>query len=72
MRCNGRLHMAETAGAKLAKLLPVSVPSHCPLMRDAAKMLAQDLEQVEIKEPVIPVIHNADADVHSYNQPGCH
>lgn len=61
--------MAKTAGAKLAKLLPVSVPSHCPLMRDAAVLLARDLKQVEIKPPKIPVIHNADANLHGYHQP---
>ncbi len=49
---------AKAAGAKLAKLLPVSVPSHCALMRPAAERMRARLEQIEIKSPRIPVLHN--------------
>ena len=52
---------AKAAGAKLAKLLPVSVPSHCILMKPAADRLAQLLATITIKEPNIPVINNVDA-----------
>lgn len=59
---------SKAAGAKLAKVLPVSVPSHCALMRDAASGLAERLAAVPIAPPSIPVLHNtsvaeaADAD----------
>jgi len=50
--------LAKTAGAKRALPLPVSVPSHCALMKPAAEKLAGRLAQVEVKTPSIPVIHN--------------
>src|SRR5699024_3285785 len=49
----------KAAGAKRALELPVSVPSHCALMRPAAARLAKRLEAVEIKPPTLPVLHNA-------------
>ena len=49
---------SKAAGAKRAVLLPVSVPSHCALMRDAAAELAARLEQTELHRPSIPVLHN--------------
>lgn len=51
----------KTRGARLARLLPVSVPSHCSLMLPAAEALAQDLESVEVRPPAVPVLHNLDA-----------
>lgn len=51
---------AKEAGAKRALPLPVSVPSHCSLMKPAAKKLAESLKSVVIKQPQIRVIHNAD------------
>jgi [acyl-carrier-protein] S-malonyltransferase len=56
--------LAKEAGAKRVMPLPVSVPSHCELMRPAAEKLADDLMDVEIKSPMIPVIHNVDALTH--------
>lgn len=53
---------AKAAGAKRALPLPVSVPSHCSLMSDAAEQLAEKLKQIEIRMPQIPVIHNQNAD----------
>ena len=50
--------LAKAGGAKRALLLPVSVPSHCALMKPAAEKLAACLAEVEIKIPTIPVIHN--------------
>ena len=49
---------AKELGAKRALPLPVSVPSHCSLMRDAAEQLAAELEGVEVMQPEVPVIHN--------------
>lgn len=51
---------AKEVGAKRALPLPVSVPSHCSLMKPAADKLAEALKTVEIKQPQIRVIHNAD------------
>ncbi|WP_373740445.1 ACP S-malonyltransferase [Neisseria sp.] len=54
------MNAAKEAGAKRALPLPVSVPSHCSLMKPAANKLAEALESVEIKQPQIRVVHNAD------------
>ena len=59
--------LAKEKGAKRALLLPVSVPSHCALMRPAAERLAAYLESVTIHAPHIPVLHNAD--VKAYSDP---
>lgn len=59
------LHLAKTTGAKLAKKLPVSVPSHCLLMRSAADKLATYLENIKISAPKIPVVNNVDVAVYS-------
>ncbi|HFB2900599.1 TPA: ACP S-malonyltransferase [Neisseria gonorrhoeae] len=59
---------AKEAGAKRALPLPVSVPSHCSLMKPAADELAETLKTVEIKQPQIRVIHNAD--VAAYDDAG--
>lgn len=52
--------LAKEAGAKRALPLPVSVPSHCALMKPAADQLAKDLEGLELNAPTIPVINNVD------------
>ncbi|MBY5991075.1 ACP S-malonyltransferase [Ferrimonas balearica] len=50
----------KAAGAKRALPLPVSVPSHCELMKPAAEKLAEALAQIEVSAPSIPVINNVD------------
>ncbi|NBO10209.1 MAG: [acyl-carrier-protein] S-malonyltransferase, partial [Methylophilaceae bacterium] len=62
------MELAKEKGAKRALALPVSVPSHCALMKPAAIELAQYLESVTIDAGNIPVIHNAD--VLAYNDAG--
>lgn len=57
--------LAKTAGAKIAKRLPVSVPSHCELMRSAAQRLTTDLNAIPVSVPKIPVIHNVDVAQHT-------
>ncbi|MGR5262507.1 ACP S-malonyltransferase [Photobacterium damselae] len=52
--------LCKEAGAKRALLLPVSVPSHCELMKPAADKLAVALENMTFNTPAIPVINNAD------------
>lgn len=59
--------LAKAKGAKRAQLLPVSVPSHCALMRPAAEALAEQLANTRISAPQVPVIQNAD--VQSFSQP---
>jgi [acyl-carrier-protein] S-malonyltransferase len=59
--------LAKEKGAKRAILLPVSVPSHCALMKPAAEQLKSYLEGMQINAPKVPVIHNAD--VVSYSEP---
>jgi [acyl-carrier-protein] S-malonyltransferase len=49
---------ARELGARRAKALPVSVPSHCSLMRDAAARFAEELESIDIEMPGVEVIHN--------------
>jgi [acyl-carrier-protein] S-malonyltransferase len=51
--------IAKEKGAKRALVLSVSVPSHCALMKPAAAKLAAELEQIVIKQPDTPVVHNA-------------
>lgn len=50
----------KAAGAKRALPLPVSVPSHCALMKPAADKLALALENITFNAPVFPVVNNVD------------
>ncbi|KPN77980.1 MAG: ACP S-malonyltransferase [Shewanella xiamenensis] len=50
----------KAAGAKMAVALPVSVPSHCALMKPAADKLALALNDVQFNAPSITVINNVD------------
>ncbi|WP_133178118.1 ACP S-malonyltransferase [Shewanella decolorationis] len=50
----------KEAGAKMAVALPVSVPSHCALMKPAADKLAVALNDVQFNAPSITVINNVD------------
>jgi [acyl-carrier-protein] S-malonyltransferase len=52
--------LAKQAGAKRAMLLPVSVPSHCFLMKNAAEQLADRMEKINFSEAKIPIIQNVD------------
>ena len=53
--------LADERGAKRARILPVSAPFHCSLMKPAQDRLAADLEQLAFQNPVVPVACNADA-----------
>ncbi len=59
------IQAAKTLGAKRAVLLPVSVPSHCELMRPAAEELDVQLQTVTINPPKTALIHNVDVATHS-------
>ncbi len=52
--------LCKAAGAKRVLPLPVSVPSHCALMSDAAAKLATELEKVTFNSPTISVVNNVD------------
>lgn len=58
------MELAKAKGAKRAVMLPVSVPSHCSLMSQAAEKMRQRLELVALQLPTIPVLHNADVQQH--------
>ena len=62
------MELAKAKGAKRALPLPVSVPSHCALMKPAAEKLADYLKGVQVSTPKIPVMHNAD--VVAYQEAG--
>jgi [acyl-carrier-protein] S-malonyltransferase len=51
----------KAAGAKRAVILPVSVPSHCSLMDDAATIFANAVEAVNFSMGDVDVLHNVDA-----------
>lgn len=57
--------LCKAAGAKRALPLPVSVPSHCALMKDAADKLALELEKITFNTPIIDVINNVDVAIES-------
>jgi len=50
--------LADERGAKRAKILPVSAPFHCSLMKPAQERLATDLEALQFSAPGVPVICN--------------
>lgn len=50
--------LATEAGASRVVPLPVSVPSHCSLMKPAADQLAESLTSMDISMPSVPVLHN--------------
>lgn len=51
----------QAAGIRKTVKLAVSVPSHTPLMRDAALLLQEAIAATAWKSPDRPVIHNVDA-----------
>jgi [acyl-carrier-protein] S-malonyltransferase len=55
--------LAEEGGAKKAKILPVSAPFHCSLMKPAQDRLAEDLNALTVNPLSIPVVSNVDAQV---------
>jgi len=60
---NRAMALCKEAGAKRALPLPVSVPSHCALMKPAAEQLAAELESITIGTPAISVLQNVTAQV---------
>jgi [acyl-carrier-protein] S-malonyltransferase len=59
------MELAKAKGAKRALPLPVSVPSHCELMKPAAEKLRDYLQNVTVQTPLVQVLHNADVAAYS-------
>lgn len=59
------MELAKAKGAKRALMLPMSVPSHCSLLKGAAEKLRAQLDKVAVNAPAIPVLHNADVAAYS-------
>jgi len=55
--------LADERGAKRAKVLPVSAPFHCSLMKPAQDRLEDDLKKITMAKPVYPVACNVDAEM---------
>jgi len=53
----------KSSGAKRAIPLPMSVPAHCELMKDAADKFASFVDEVRFSDPKIPVIQNVDSNI---------
>ncbi|OYQ74071.1 ACP S-malonyltransferase [Wohlfahrtiimonas chitiniclastica] len=60
--------LAKEKGARKAMPLPVSVPSHCMLMKPAADRLAVDMAALTFNAPSIAVLHNVDVQSHTEAQ----
>ena len=58
------LAMLSERGVRKMVKLAVSVPSHTPLMRDAANRLAETMAGLHWQLPSLPVVQNVDATVH--------
>jgi len=52
------IELAKNHGAKRAIMLPVSAPFHCELMAPAAEKMKNELENIEIKPPIVPIVSN--------------
>ncbi|MDN3237238.1 ACP S-malonyltransferase [Pseudomonas sp. WAC2] len=57
------VELCKACGAKRAVPLPVSVPSHCELMRPAAERFAEAVNAIQWQQPSIPVVQNVNAGV---------
>ena len=53
--------IAKGRGAKRAVMLPVSAPFHCRMMEPAARAMAEALDDVELRDPVVPLVANVTA-----------
>lgn len=55
---------AEEAGARMAKLIPVSVPCHCHLLKGMAEEFTSFLQNVRWSSPQTAVISNVDLTIY--------
>lgn len=59
------MELAKAKGAKRAIMLPMSVPSHCSLLKGAAEQLRAYMNNVSVTASTVPVLHNADVAAYS-------
>lgn len=59
------IRLADDMGAKLAKVIPVSVPCHCSLLEETANKFQAALDEAKFRVPAIPVISNVDLSIYS-------
>lgn len=57
------LALLAERGVRKAVKLPVSVPSHTPLMREAANRLSETMAGLRWQAPRLPVVQNIDASI---------
>ena len=57
------IEVCKAKGAKRALPLPVSVPSHCALMRPAAERFAESVQALNWQMPAVPLVQNVSASV---------
>jgi [acyl-carrier-protein] S-malonyltransferase len=55
------VEIAKSRGVKRAMLLPVSAPFHCALMAPAADAMAEALDEVALRRPIVPLVANVTA-----------
>ncbi|MCV2506202.1 MAG: ACP S-malonyltransferase [Candidatus Lightella neohaematopini] len=60
--------ICKKLGAKYTKILPISVPSHCILMKPVAKIFRRYLEKIQFNNFTIPIIHNTHSSINSCNK----
>jgi len=58
------IQLAISKNARLAAVIPVSVPCHCPLLKEAASLFEEYLQRAPFKVPSLPVISNVDVSVY--------
>ena len=58
------IQLAEEMSARLAKVIPVSVPCHCPLLTEAAEMFDEQLQKTDFMLPKVDVISNVNLSVY--------
>jgi [acyl-carrier-protein] S-malonyltransferase len=58
---NRAMELAKARGAKRTVLLPMSVPSHCSLMRPAAERLRERIQSLQVRAPSIAFLNDVDA-----------
>ncbi len=60
---NNACEAMKNAGARRTLVLPVSVPSHCSLMTDAAQEFSESVDMVNFIIGNVDVLHNVDASI---------
>ena len=58
------INLAQEANARLARMIPVSVPCHCRLLTDASEQFYDALKTTNFVKPTHAVISNVDLSVH--------